>query len=159
MGVFAVTDCIQQNMPEIGLNVDLTIFCSWNNNICIVHITNSPYFGIHSPYIVILAFWIGNPLVIPLRGFRGGINTWQEAKYLYRKKQMPFHSKLYNTQPLPYPISGSNYTGSMRGAGDLVYKFAHPLAKVIDSVVGSNLSNCQGCAQRREAWNNAMPFK
>ncbi len=41
----------------------------------------------------------------------------------------------------------------IRGLGDLVEVFAKPIAKAIDSVAGSNLSECGGCAKRRDALN------
>ena len=51
------------------------------------------------------------------------------------------------------------YTGSMRGAGDMVYKLANPIAHVIDAVTGTHIQGCGGCAKRRESWNKAIPFK
>lgn len=40
-----------------------------------------------------------------------------------------------------------------RGLGDLVHAVAHPIAKAIDAVAGTNIQNCGGCSKRREALN------
>lgn len=39
------------------------------------------------------------------------------------------------------------------GLGDLVHAVAHPVARALDAVVGTNLSTCGSCDQRREALN------
>lgn len=54
--------------------------------------------------------------------------------------------------------TGPNRT-KMRGMGDVVYKFAHPIAKRIDAIAGTNLANCGGCEKRRNKLNEAIPFK
>jgi len=41
----------------------------------------------------------------------------------------------------------------LRGAGDVVHFVAHPVAKAIDAVAGTNLQNCGGCKRRREKLN------
>lgn len=46
-----------------------------------------------------------------------------------------------------------------KGAGDVVAAVAKPVAKVIDTVAGTNLAQCGGCKQRQEALNKAIPFK
>jgi len=46
----------------------------------------------------------------------------------------------------------------VKGLGDLIYKVANPIAKAIDSVAGTNVQGCGGCAKRREKLNQLMPF-
>lgn len=46
----------------------------------------------------------------------------------------------------------------IRGFGDLVHLAAHPIARVIDKVAGTNLQNCGGCHKRREHWNEKLPI-
>lgn len=41
------------------------------------------------------------------------------------------------------------------GLGDLVHAVAHPIAKTIDNLAGTNLAECGGCARRRAALNRA----
>lgn len=40
------------------------------------------------------------------------------------------------------------------GLGDAVAWLASPAAKAIDSIIGTDLSNCGGCARRRAALNS-----
>lgn len=49
--------------------------------------------------------------------------------------------------------------GRMNGLGDLVHLAANPIAKIADKVLHTSLSSCNACAKRREALNNAVPFK
>ena len=51
-----------------------------------------------------------------------------------------------------------NFCTEIRGAGDVVYRVLHPIAKVIDRVAGTNVRGCSGCARRRAALNRAIPF-
>lgn len=46
----------------------------------------------------------------------------------------------------------------MRGLGDAVERFTKPIAKAIDSIVGTHLVDCGGCKKRRERLNKAVPF-
>lgn len=39
------------------------------------------------------------------------------------------------------------------GLGDLVARFAEPIATAVDAVAGTDLKNCAGCAKRREILN------
>jgi len=48
---------------------------------------------------------------------------------------------------------------SVKGLGDLVHKIANPIARAIDSVAGTNIQGCGGCAKRREQLNKAIPIK
>lgn len=41
--------------------------------------------------------------------------------------------------------------------GDAAHAVAHPVARVIDAVAGTNLRNCGGCAERRRRWNGEPP--
>jgi hypothetical protein len=47
----------------------------------------------------------------------------------------------------------------IKGMGDLVYKFANPIAHGIDAVLGTHIQGCGGCKKRREKLNEIMPFK
>ena len=46
----------------------------------------------------------------------------------------------------------------IRGLGDVVEKLAQPVAKLIDSVAGTDLQNCSGCEKRRQALNKTITF-
>ncbi len=48
-------------------------------------------------------------------------------------------------------------TEGIRGAGDLVHMVLNPVAKVIDSIAGTNLQGCAGCAQRQDTLNKILP--
>ncbi len=52
----------------------------------------------------------------------------------------------------------SPHSALPRGLGDLVHALAHPLARAIDAVAGTNLQNCPACARRRENLNRIIPF-
>ena len=58
------------------------------------------------------------------------------------------------TPPIP-KVSASKY----RGLGDVVKSVAHPVAKLIDGALGTDLQNCGGCQGRQEWLNDAVPFK
>jgi len=47
---------------------------------------------------------------------------------------------------------------TVKGLGDLIHKVANPIAKAIDSVAGTNVQGCGGCAKRRESLNKIVPF-
>ena len=40
-----------------------------------------------------------------------------------------------------------------RGFGTRIYKVMHPIALGMDAVLGTNMANCGGCAERMERWN------
>ena len=42
--------------------------------------------------------------------------------------------------------------------GDLVHALAHPIARTLDAILGTDLKNCPACHKRREDWNTAIPF-
>lgn len=42
--------------------------------------------------------------------------------------------------------------------GDAIHAFAHPVARSIDAIWGSDLSNCGGCNKMRENLNSGMGF-
>jgi len=46
----------------------------------------------------------------------------------------------------------------LKGAGDVVKLVAQPIAKIIDSVAGTNLQSCGGCEQRRQSFNKKFPL-
>jgi hypothetical protein len=46
-----------------------------------------------------------------------------------------------------------------RGLGDLVHTIAQPIAWAIDKAFGSNVQGCWSCSGRRQALNEAVPFK
>lgn len=43
------------------------------------------------------------------------------------------------------------------GLGDAVHAVAHPIAKAVDKVAGTNLANCKACEKRRQALNRILP--
>lgn len=45
-------------------------------------------------------------------------------------------------------------TEGLRGLGDAIHVVLNPIAKLIDSVAGTDLVNCGGCKGRQEALNN-----
>lgn len=45
-------------------------------------------------------------------------------------------------------------TDSLRGVGDALHVVLNPVAKLIDSVAGTNLQGCGGCRDRQQALNN-----
>ncbi|MDB6026306.1 MAG: hypothetical protein JWM68_2529 [Verrucomicrobiales bacterium] len=47
---------------------------------------------------------------------------------------------------------------SPRGLGDVVANFAQPVARALDSVLGTNIQNCGGCKDRQETLNKIVPF-
>jgi hypothetical protein len=47
----------------------------------------------------------------------------------------------------------------LRGLGDVVAMVAQPIARAIDSVAGTNIKECGGCAKRREKLNLLLPLK
>ena len=46
-----------------------------------------------------------------------------------------------------------------RGLGDLVHTVAQPIAWAIDKILGTNVQGCWSCSGRRQALNEAVPFK
>lgn len=44
-------------------------------------------------------------------------------------------------------------TEGIRGAGDAIHMVLNPIAKVIDSLAGSNLQGCGGCFERQQELN------
>ena len=45
------------------------------------------------------------------------------------------------------------------GLGDAVAVIAQPIARVIDSVLRTNVQGCGGCKARQAALNKSLPFK
>lgn len=43
------------------------------------------------------------------------------------------------------------------GLGDIVAKFAQPIAAAADALLGTKLKNCGGCARRRAWLNRKFP--
>lgn len=43
------------------------------------------------------------------------------------------------------------------GLGDAVASVAQPIAGILDSVLGTHIKGCAGCAQRRETLNKLVP--
>lgn len=56
------------------------------------------------------------------------------------------------------PVPGGYEIPSRSGLGDLVAVAIKPVARVIDSIVGTKLRDCGGCAKRRELLNDLVPF-
>lgn len=46
----------------------------------------------------------------------------------------------------------------LRGLGDAVAVVAQPIARMIDSVLGTNVQGCGGCKARQAALNKVLPF-
>ena len=46
-----------------------------------------------------------------------------------------------------------------KGFGDTVERFAKPIARAVDSVLGTNLVNCGSCEERKEFLNKVFPTK
>ena len=44
------------------------------------------------------------------------------------------------------------------GLGDVVALVAKPIARAIDSVAGTDLEHCSGCAARQKLFNDKFPF-
>lgn len=42
------------------------------------------------------------------------------------------------------------------GLGDAVASVAQPVARAIDSIIGTKIAGCGGCKKRREALNNII---
>ena len=42
---------------------------------------------------------------------------------------------------------------ALPGLGDIVAAVAQPIARAFDRLAGTDLTNCQGCARRKEALN------
>ena len=47
--------------------------------------------------------------------------------------------------------------GQPFGLGDAVASVAQPIAGILDSVLGTHIKGCSGCAQRRDALNRIVP--
>lgn len=66
--------------------------------------------------------------------------------------------KIDHSNPcLSCPIGMWSSTAPCRGLGDVVAAIAQPIAKVIDSVAGTNVQGCGGCKKRQEALNKLIP--
>jgi hypothetical protein len=46
----------------------------------------------------------------------------------------------------------------LRGLGDAVAQVAQPIARAIDSVLGTNVQGCGSCKARQAALNKVVPF-
>lgn len=46
----------------------------------------------------------------------------------------------------------------VRGLGDLVHAMANPASRLIDTLAGTDLARCAGCARRRDEWNRRFPI-
>jgi hypothetical protein len=64
----------------------------------------------------------------------------------------------YNELLNKYRITPNNYSGSIKGLGDLVSIPAQAIAKGLDKVFHSNIAGCGGCKKRQEWLNNKVPF-
>lgn len=45
-----------------------------------------------------------------------------------------------------------------RGAGDVVHAVVQPVARSIDSVVGTNFQGCNKCSERKDSLNLKFPI-
>lgn len=55
------------------------------------------------------------------------------------------------------PRNWGRYDCEPFGLGDLVATVAQPIARAIDTVAGTNIKGCGGCAKRRAALNRLVP--
>jgi len=65
------------------------------------------------------------------------------------------------TDPAPREKAGVNWGvkgRSIRGAGDLLARVLQPGARVIDSMLGTALEDCDQCKARRQFLNELLPF-
>jgi hypothetical protein len=44
------------------------------------------------------------------------------------------------------------------GLGDMIHSVAQPIARAIDSTLGTDIQNCGGCKKRREMLNEMFPI-
>ncbi len=47
----------------------------------------------------------------------------------------------------------------LTGLGDAAALIAKPVARLIDAALGTDLEHCDDCEQRRQRWNEAVPFQ
>ena len=83
-----------------------------------------------------------------------------------RQRDVDFQATACARCPLPRP-RWANYGGcrpgapapATMGAGDLVAKFAQPIARAIDAATGgrTNVAGCGGCKQRQAYLNSLVP--
>ena len=52
----------------------------------------------------------------------------------------------------------STQSPELRGLGDAVAMVAQPIARAIDSALGTNVAGCGGCKARQAALNKVLPF-
>lgn len=78
----------------------------------------------------------------------GSIPTDPITQHFIRTQQM--HKE-------PGTVMAKN-SGSIQGLGDLVAKFAQPVAKGIDAMFGTNVQGCGSCAKRQQKLNEIVPF-
>ena len=76
------------------------------------------------------------------------LSDFRPSEELYDIVNDPFELK---KQPLPRP--------KVKGLGDAVSLVAHPIAKAIDTVFGTSVSSCGGCAKRQQSLNEILPFE
>lgn len=60
--------------------------------------------------------------------------------------------------PNNFDFQGEPPEPVIRGMGDIVASFAKPIAKAIDSIAGTDIQHCGGCASRQEALNETFPL-
>jgi hypothetical protein len=93
-------------------------------------------------------------------GYWGGVTgkRYCELCQLHKRDNLEYHQEFQKNSNIWW----KNFNGSLRkprGLGDIVYNIAQPIAKVIDSTLGTNIKNCGGCKKRRKLLNNAFPVK
>lgn len=52
----------------------------------------------------------------------------------------------------------STEVSQVKGLGDVVYKFAQPIARGLDRVLGTHIEGCGGCNKRRAILNKLLPL-
>jgi len=61
--------------------------------------------------------------------------------------------------PEPAPTSPPAGAAHIAGLGDAVAAVARPIARAIDRVAGTKLSNCKGCERRKDKLNRLASFR
>lgn len=68
-------------------------------------------------------------------------------------------SRLFVELPHDFDWQGEPPKPVSCGLGDTVAFVSQPVAKAIDTVLGTNIQNCGGCQQRQETLNKMFPKK
>lgn len=73
-----------------------------------------------------------------------------------KPKNYTFTRNYRNEQPTPTPPPTPK-PPKPTGLGDRVERIAQPIAKVIDTALGTDIQNCGGCQKRKQWLNERFP--